>query len=118
MSLLDMMMIGLGGFLGAVTRYFISKKMNEIGRFPSGTLHVNLAGSLLIGFVFGSDLSRIWTLFLASGLAGALTTFSTLIKEIIELRRRRKGSQAILYVLITFGGGIILAVLGYYLSSN
>ena len=93
MSLLDMLMVGLGGFIGAVTRYFIATKMNESGRFPSGTLLVNLAGSLLIGIVFGSELSRIWTLFLASGLAGALTTFSTLNKEIIELWRSDKNTK-------------------------
>ena len=91
MNFLDMLMVGLGGFLGAVTRYFIATKMNESGRFPFGTLLVNLAGSLLIGIVFGLELSRIWTLFLASGLAGALTTFSTLNKEIIELWRSGKG---------------------------
>ena len=72
MSFLDILMVGLGGFIGAVTRYFIATKMNESERFPSGTLLVNLAGSLLIGIVFGSELSRIWTLFLASGLAGAI----------------------------------------------
>lgn len=110
------MAIGIGGFLGAVTRYFMATKMNESGRFPLGTLLVNLAGSLLIGIVFGIDLSRIWTLFLASGLAGALTTFSTLNKELIELWQSGKRMKAIIYVLITFCSGIILAMLGYYLG--
>lgn len=117
MNFLGLLVVGLGGFLGAVARYFISTKMNGTERFPIGTLLVNLAGSLLIGIVFGLELSRIWTLFLASGLAGALTTFSTLNKEIIELWRSGKGIHALLYVLFTFSGGIILAMLGYYLSS-
>ena len=117
MNLIGLLAVGLGGFLGAVTRYFISTKMNESGRFPIGTLLVNLAGSLLIGIVFGLELSRIWTLFLASGLAGALTTFSTLNKELIELWRSGKGIKAMLYVLITFSGGIILAMLGHYFGS-
>ena len=118
MSYLDMLMVGLGGFLGAVTRYFISTKMNESERFPSGTLFVNLAGSLLIGIVFGTELSRIWTLFLASGLAGAMTTFSTLNKEIIELWRSGKKTKAVMYVLSTFFGGILLAMLGYLFTLN
>lgn len=118
MNLLEMLMVGLGGFLGAVIRYFIATKMNESERFPMGTLLVNLVGSLLIGIVFGSEMSRMWTLFLASGLAGALTTFSTLNKELMELWRSRKGYKAVLYVLITFGGGIMIAMLGYYLGSN
>ena len=113
MSIIELLMVGLGGFLGAITRYFIGTKMNESRRFPSGTLLVNLAGSLLIGMVFGSELSRIWTLFLASGLAGAMTTFSTLNKEIIELWRNDKNTKAVMYVLLTFCGGILLATLGY-----
>ncbi|QUW23198.1 CrcB family protein [Sporosarcina sp. Marseille-Q4063] len=118
MSFLELLAIGFGGFLGAVIRYFIATKMNEFGRFPFGTILVNLAGSLLIGIVFGADLSRIWTLFLASGLAGALTTFSTLNKEVIELWQGGKRMKTMYYVLITFSGGISLAMLGYYLSSN
>ena len=119
MSFLELLMVGIGGFLGAVTRYFIGTKMNESGRFPSGTLLVNLAGSLLIGMVFGcSELSRIWTLFLASGLAGAMTTFSTLNKEIIELWRSGKKTNAVMYVLLTFFGGILLALLGYLFTLN
>ena len=118
MSFLELLMVGLGGFLGAITRYFISTKMNEPWRFPSGTLLVNLAGSLLIGVVFGFELSRIWTLFLASGLAGAMTTFSTLNKEAIELWRNGKSTKAVMYVLLTFFGGILLAMLGYLFTLN
>ena len=113
MSFLELVMVGLGGFLGAFTRYFIASKMNESGHFPSGTLLVNFAGSLMIGVVFGAELSRIWTLFWASGLAGALTTFSTLNKEMIELWRGGKNTKALMYVLLTYLGGIILAMLGY-----
>ena len=117
MTYLELLMIGFGGFLGAIIRYFMSTRMNQSGRVPVGTLTVNLAGAFLIGCVFGLELSRIWTFFLASGLAGALTTFSTMNKELIELWRNDHKKKALLYVLITYCGGIILALFGYHLGA-
>ena len=87
MTSIDFLMIGIGGFFGAIIRYFISTIMNRPGEIPRGTLVVNLAGALLIGFIFGMEIPRMWTLLFASGLAGALTTFSTMNKELIELWR-------------------------------
>ena len=100
MTIFELSMIGVGGFLGAVIRYSISTYFNRPKQIPMGTLIVNLAGALLIGCVFGLELSRIWTFFLASGLAGALTTFSTLNKEIIELWEGKKKKEAVLYVVV------------------
>jgi len=116
MTFLELLMVGLGGFLGAVIRYFISMRMNRSGRIPVGTLTVNLVGAFFIGCVFGLELSVIWTFFLASGLAGALTTFSTMNKELIELWRTGYKQKALLYVVVTYCGGVVLALFGYYLG--
>lgn len=118
MTFLELVVVGVGGFIGAVTRYILSNYTNRTGRIPVGTLLVNLVGSFMIGYVFGLELSRIWTFFLASGFAGALTTFSTLLKEIIELWRNHQKKKAMLYILMTFSGGILLAMLGYMIGSN
>lgn len=113
MTFLEMVMVGTGGFLGAVIRYGLAKKMNHSAGIPSGTLAVNLIGALLIGLVFGLELSRGLTLLLASGLAGALTTFSTLNKELIELWSNGAKNHAVRYLLLTYGGGLVLATIGY-----
>jgi len=118
MTSIDFLMIGIGGFFGAIIRYVISTSMNRAGKFPRGTLVVNLVGALLIGLVFGMEIPRMWTLLFASGLAGALTTFSTMNKELIELWRNAKKDSALRYFLLTYGGGIILAAIGYYKASN
>ncbi len=118
MTFVDFVMIGMGGFFGAITRYFISIKMNGSTKIPMGTLVVNLAGSLLIGIVLGMEASRAMTLLLASGLAGALTTFSTMNKELIEQWRRDKKKQAVAYLLFTYGGGLALAVVGYVVGGS
>ena len=116
MTYLEILVVAVGGFLGAVTRYLLSMRMNDSERIPVGTLVVNLVGSFLIGCVFGLELSRLWTFFLASGLAGALTTFSTLNKELIGLWRIHKRRAAIVYIVVSYCGGILLAVIGYYVS--
>ena len=110
-------MIGIGGFIGAISRYWISVNMNHSGKLPAGTLAVNLVGALLIGIVFGLEISRVWTWLLASGLAGALTTFSTMNKELIELWKSGEKRRALLYFLLTYGGGITLTAIGYYIAT-
>lgn len=112
MTITEILLVGAGGFIGAMIRFLVSKKFNHQGGFPLGTLIVNLVGSFFIGLIFGLALSKVWTLFLVSGLLGALTTFSTLQKEIIERKK-----QAIVYALLTYGGGILLAVVGYVIAS-
>ncbi|CAM3248200.1 CrcB family protein [Filibacter tadaridae] len=118
MTFVDILIIGIGGFLGAITRYLLSLKLNHARKIPVGTLIVNLTGSLLIGIVFGLDLSRMWTLFFASGLAGALTTFSTMNKELLGLWKSGEKKAAISYLVITYVGGILLAAIGYGFVGN
>ncbi len=80
----NLLAIGAGGFLGAVTRYGIALWIGERwGRsFPLGTFFINITGSLLIGFLMPLLTERFlvnpqWRLFLVVGFLGAYTTFST-----------------------------------------
>lgn len=113
MTFLDIVMVGIGGFFGAVIRYGMAIKLNHSSGFPCGTLAVNWIGALLIGLVFGLELSKGWSLLLASGLAGALTTFSALNKELIVLWKRGEKKYAVFYLMLTYVGGLLLAALGY-----
>ncbi len=90
----QILVIGLGGFLGAIARYTLSSLVQERfqGQFPVGTLAVNVLGCLAIGVLmtlveerqmFGPDTR----LFLMIGLLGSLTTFSTFGYEAIEFLR-------------------------------
>ena len=106
--------VGCGGFLGAILRFEVSNRLNG-SVLPFGTLLVNSIGSFFIGWIVGMELPLQWTLFWATGVAGALTTYSTLMKEIwtywIEGRRER----SVAYTLLTFGLGVGLAYIGYSL---
>ncbi len=87
----DFLAVALGGVVGAVSRWVLSSFIqSRTGPFfPWGTLVVNLLGSLLLGFVASAAMlgyfPRWWRLFLATGLAGSLTTFSTFAYETITL---------------------------------
>ena len=82
--------IGLGGFFGAISRYFISLFLqNSITQsFPIGTLGVNILGSFLIGFLalyFEHISSPYYKVMVVTGFLGALTTFSTFSFESVML---------------------------------
>lgn len=118
MTFLDMGMVGIGGFFGAMIRYLFAKRWNRGDNLPVGTLLVNLSGAFLIGIVFGLELPMIWTFLLASGFAGALTTFSTLTKELIENWQNGKKKQAVDYFLYTYVGGMLLVIIGYMMGGH
>ena len=89
------LIIGLGGFAGAVLRYtlngFVQNTTNNIS-FPYGTLIINLLGCILMGALselvesFGFFSAEIRS-FLFIGLLGAFTTFSTFGNESVDLLR-------------------------------
>ena len=57
----NILLIGLGGFIGSIFRYFVSR-LNlsiDILSIPAGTLLVNVLGSFLLGFLTGSILTFV-----------------------------------------------------------
>jgi CrcB protein len=83
-----------GGMLGAPLRYLADRAVQARHgtAFPLGTLAVNTAGSLVLGVVAGAGLSGDARLFLATGVCGGLTTYSTFAWE--TLRLAEGGSRA------------------------
>ena len=84
--------IAIGGGLGAVARFVISREMgNWLGSYlPYGTLTVNVAGSLALGWFAAvlldrPEISSALRLGLTVGFLGAFTTFSTFSYESVQL---------------------------------
>lgn len=92
MFLFRILIVGVGGFIGASLRYIISGLSIRVfgDSFPYGTLLVNILGGLLIGFIMEASVS-LWPvspnirIFLTTGLLGGLTTFSTFSYETISM---------------------------------
>lgn len=112
-------LIGSGGFLGSVARYGLHQLVSRLlpGSFPFGTLLVNLAGCFAIGLVYGQAakngwLGEEWRLFLAVGLCGGFTTFSSFSYENIRLLQEGNTMQALLYILLSLMLGLALTFAG------
>ena len=111
--LLKLVMIGMGGMVGALARYGLSSLVQRFsaGAFPMGTLVVNCVGCLFIGvFLYlvedRSTLSGNLRIFLSIGLLGAFTTFSTFGSETVNLIM----DQKLHYALLNVGCNLILGV--------
>lgn len=88
------LLVGAGGFVGSIARYWIAGMVQRLGdtEFPAGTLAVNVLGSFLIGLVLSLSLERgvlgaNARLFLAVGVLGGFTTMSTFSYETLALLR-------------------------------
>lgn len=116
--MLKVFFVGLGGFIGAVLRYFLSYNLPKLigSEFPYATLIVNVIGSFIIGFIMEisgiTSISEYIKLFLTVGLLGALTTFSTFSYETIMLFK--KGSYLIGFLNICLN--LALSFIGVILS--
>ena len=81
------LLIGIGAFLGAISRYLLSSAFSKILLFglPVGTLFVNLIGCYIIGVLIAFNLNNKDFLlpFFVIGFLGSFTTFSAFTKEIL-----------------------------------
>lgn len=117
----DLIMVGIGGFVGSTLRYkvgiLITSKASS--GFPWGTFCVNLIGAFLIGLLIASALKsqEIMMLLLVTGFCGGFTTFSTFALE--NLRLLQSGDWVLLlsYILSSLICGIGLCFVGYYVGN-
>jgi CrcB protein len=118
----QVLLIAVGGSLGAVARYglstFVYHTTSET--FPWGTLVVNLTGSFLIGVVIELFDTAIipteWRSLITIGFLGAYTTFSTYTLETVNLLRDGELRLATLNIVASNLIGILFVVLGIYSS--
>lgn len=118
----NVMLAGLGGAIGTMMRfavYIIVKTPN----FPLATLLINIAGSLVIGLVFGFAIRDInfdsnWKVFLATGICGGFTTFSAFSLENVQMLQEGKYFSSALYMITSILVGIVATWAGYRFASN
>jgi CrcB protein len=120
--MLKLLLIGLGGAIGAIARYIVSGIDYKFsgGVFPVSTIVVNLAGSLVIGFLWGLfeavAVSSQVRMFIFIGVLGGFTTFSTFALENFNLMREGEHTIAAGNIILSNVFGIGFVFLGYGLA--
>lgn len=116
----NILLVGLGGFIGSIMRYLASGYVQQSTKsidFPFGTLAVNVIGCFVIGFlaqlaeehgVFTSE-SRS---FVFVGILGGFTTFSSFGNETLNLAR----DSQIINALVNVGANVILGLFAVWLG--
>jgi len=116
------LVIAIGGAVGAVARHFVGVQMLRLlgGGFPWGTLTVNVLGSFAMGALVELMAIR-WNVgpelraFMTVGVLGAFTTFSTFSLDVAVLGERGALLPAASYVLLSVGLSIAALFAGLWL---
>jgi CrcB protein len=111
---------GLGGLARYVASTWIMARYG--GRFPLGTLIINVTGSFLIGLLMALFTERQpypnWRLFLVTGVLGGYTTFSSFEYETFQAVRDGSRWLAVLYVTASVAIGYLGVWLGAMLVAR
>ncbi|MBH0112511.1 fluoride efflux transporter CrcB [Novosphingobium sp. YJ-S2-02] len=121
--------VAFGGGLGAWLRFLVGRAWSgalgpvRAGDFPYGTLTVNVLGSLLMGLLVGW-LARYGShgegtrLFLAVGLLGGFTTFSSFSLDFVTILERGQPGLACFYAGLSVIAGFVSLFLGLILMRS
>jgi len=119
-SAANILLVGLGGFAGAVARYLLGGWVLHhtlSAKFPWSTFAVNVLGCLVIGVLSGLAERLEWfsppvRLLLLTGLLGGFTTFSAFGLETVHLLRRGEPTIALVYAL----GSVLVCILAVWIG--
>jgi fluoride exporter len=107
----ELLAIAVGGAIGALIRIAVAQALpTSAGHWPWATFTVNIAGALMLGYFVTRlqerlPVSTLRRPLLASGLCGALTTFSTVQIELLKMADQHRYGLAIGYLLASVLGG-------------
>lgn len=117
--MLEILIVFLGGSIGASLRYLVSLAMHGIGDFYTATLLINFLGSLFLGVVTytaldkDEDFDKNLKLFLTTGIAGGFTTFSTFNYELFQLFQTNQVMTGFAYMFGSLFLGLFAVMLGF-----
>ncbi len=118
----EVILVFLGGGIGSALRYLVSKSFTGwiSNPFPYSTFIVNIIGCFLIGIFLTLPEKFDWftieyRLFLATGICGGFTTFSTLSYENYALIKEGDYIYFVSYTVLSFAIGLAATFSGMYL---
>jgi fluoride exporter len=105
--------IFVGGAIGAVARYGLAEALpHDAGTWPWATFAVNVAGALALGYLTTRLQERLPPSayrrpLLGTGLCGALTTFSTVQVELLQMLDDGRAGLAAGYAAASIVAGVL-----------
>lgn len=124
----QILLVGCGGALGALTRFGINESVTWWrgeaalnSGLPIATLSANLIGCFLIGLLLGSDVGENYPSArygLGVGFLGSLTTFSTFSAESIEQIQSGQSLPAMIYIGTSIVLGLLLVFAGMSIAKR
>src|SRR5210317_1303941 len=117
------LLVALFGAAGSVLRYslyLITPRFFYLN-FPVSTVLVNLLGSFFIGACVSlfdkSIITENTRIYIAIGLLGGFTTFSTFSMDLFNLVNKSLYIEMISYLVLSVFGGLLLFLAGYKIVS-
>ncbi|MFT5579328.1 MAG: CrcB protein [Paraglaciecola psychrophila] len=120
----NLLMIAVGGALGAVSRYGVGNIVNSflqqkypLNHFPFATLAVNFFGSFFIGILYvliveQAAIHQDWRNVLMVGVLGSFTTFSTFSLETVNLLENGHIATALGYMI----SSLLCCIVGVWIA--
>jgi CrcB protein len=105
--------IFVGGAIGALARYGLAEALpHDAGTWPWATFAVNIAGALALGYLTTRLQERLPPTayrrpLLGTGLCGALTTFSTMQVELLQMLDDGRAGLAAGYAAASISAGVL-----------
>jgi len=120
------LLVGLGGAIGAVARYGTGVLVGRLGfsGYPWATMIANITGSFAMGLLIGwlalatPGNQNELRLFVAVGILGAFTTFSTFSLDVVTLVERGQVFGAVGYLFISVVASILALAFGLLFMRN
>jgi CrcB protein len=116
--------IFVGGMLGGGCRYLVGLVLvAEPGEIPWGIVLVNLTGAyvislLLAGWARRGHVAHPWRPFLATGLLGSFTTWSSFMADTFELLEAGRLLVAVVFVVAAVCAGVLAAGAGWWTAQR
>ena len=121
---MKILLVAVGSGLGGALRFLVPCWIGTAKGFPWATLAINVAGSLLIGFLsgllarHGGSSAESVRAFAVVGFCGGFTTFSTFSNETLRLLEDGQWLSAAAYVGVSVSAGLAAVFLGHLVSKG
>ena len=108
-----MMLVMLGGALGALVRYVLQSTIQDEGR---ALVWTNNIGSMLFGWLVALAVREPLYLAFGIGFCGAFTTFSTVFVQLAQQWRAKQYALFFSFLMKSTLEGFLFATLGYFIG--